>query len=79
MQVSEDTPIICMDIMVMHSSEHSLEKEDIVAVGDGKGNVTVIRLINDDTTPIMTLSFSWSAEKERQLLGVYWCKSLGCR
>ncbi|XP_038979942.1 uncharacterized protein LOC103721829 isoform X2 [Phoenix dactylifera] len=74
-QVSGYAPIICMDIMVMNSSEHSL---DIVAVGDGKGNVTVIRLINDDSTPRMALSFTWSAEKERQLLAVYWCKSLGC-
>ncbi|XP_029118842.1 uncharacterized protein [Elaeis guineensis] len=77
-QVSEGAPIICMDITVMNSLEHYLDKEDIVAVGDGKGNVTVIRLINDDTTPRMALSFTWSAEKERQLLGVYWCKSLGC-
>ncbi|KAG1326107.1 WD repeat-containing protein 6 [Cocos nucifera] len=77
-QVSEDAPIICMDIMVMNSSEHSLDKEDIVAVGDGKGDVTVVRLINDDATPRMAFSFTWSAEKERQLLGVYWCKSLGC-
>lgn len=77
-QVSEDAPIICMDIMVMNSSGYSLDKEDFVAVGDGKGNLTVIKLIHDDATPRMALSFTWSAEKERQLLGVYWCKSLGC-
>ncbi|KAM0948407.1 putative transcription factor WD40-like family [Dioscorea sansibarensis] len=80
--VSQAAPIICMDLMVIKSSEiseHYLNKEDIIALGDGKGNVTVLRIIDGDLTPKLVSCFTWSAEKERQLLGIFWCKSLGCQ
>ncbi|XP_073008935.1 uncharacterized protein [Typha latifolia] len=77
-QINEEAPIICMDIISLHS-KFSLHSEDIIALGDGKGNVTIARVINGDATPEVSSFFTWSAEKERQLLGVYWCKSLGCR
>lgn len=52
----------------------------VVALGDGKGNVTVVKVIDGgEIGAKVDLSFTWSAEKERQLLGVFWCKSLGSR
>uniref|UniRef100_A0A0D9VNJ7 Uncharacterized protein n=1 Tax=Leersia perrieri TaxID=77586 RepID=A0A0D9VNJ7_9ORYZ len=77
-QVAEMAPIIYMDIMVMHS-DISLDREDIIALGDGRGNVTVVHLTASDLGPKVDSYFTWSAEKDRQLLGVYWCKSLECR
>ncbi|KAL6847615.1 hypothetical protein ACP4OV_022641 [Aristida adscensionis] len=76
-QAPEKAPIICMDVVTMYS-EFSLNREDIVALGDGRGNVTIVRLTRSDLEPKLDLSFTWSAEKDRQLLGVYWCKSLEC-
>lgn len=76
-QAVEKTPIICMDVMTMYS-DFPLNREDIVALGDGRGNVTIVRLTSGNIEPKVDLSFTWSAEKDRQLLGVYWCKSLGC-
>ncbi|OEL16371.1 hypothetical protein BAE44_0022611 [Dichanthelium oligosanthes] len=77
-QVTEKAPIICMDVMPSYSNL-SLNREDIIALGDGRGNVTVVRLSSGSIGPKVNLSFTWSAEKDRQLLGVYWCKSLECR
>ncbi|KQK24040.1 uncharacterized protein LOC100829848 [Brachypodium distachyon] len=75
-QVSEKAPIICMDVMTVYSD--LFDKEDIVALGDGRGNVTIVRLTSGNLEPKVVLSFPWSAEKDRQLLGLYWCKSLEC-
>ncbi|KAM0926475.1 hypothetical protein ACQ4PT_003535 [Festuca glaucescens] len=75
-QVTEKAPIICMDVMTVHPD--SLDKKDIVALGDGHGNVTIVRLTSGNIEPKVDLSFIWSAEKDRQLLGIYWCKSLEC-
>ncbi|XP_065001018.1 uncharacterized protein LOC135634570 isoform X1 [Musa acuminata AAA Group] len=75
-QVSE-AQIICIDILSRNFSEFSLDVEEIVAIGDGNGKVTVVSLTNGDHAPKVSLSFSWSAEMERQLLGVHWCRSLG--
>ena len=76
-QVTEKAPIICVDVMTVYLD--SLDKEDIVALGDGHGNVTIVRLPSGNLEPKLDLSFTWSAEKDRQLLGLYWCKSLECR
>lgn len=75
-QVSKEAPIICMDLISVKST---VGADDTVAVGDGKGNVTIIRVISGDPIPKYAVSCMWSAEKERQLLGIYWCKSLGCK
>jgi len=75
-QVTEKAPIICMDVITVYSD--SSDKEDTVALGDGRGNVTIVRLTSANPEPKMDLSFTWSAEKDRQLLGLYWCKSLEC-
>ncbi|VAI26087.1 unnamed protein product [Triticum turgidum subsp. durum] len=76
-QVTEKAPIICMDVMTV-CSDISLDKEDIIALGDGRGNVTIVRLSSPSLEPKIDLSFTWPAEKDRQLLGLYWCKSLEC-
>ncbi|KAK4273317.1 hypothetical protein QN277_021743 [Acacia crassicarpa] len=78
-QVSNGAPIICMDLLSKDFVELDCGAEDWLAVGDGKGNMTVIGVTNDDCTPTMKSSFTWSAELERQLLGTHWCKSLGHR
>ncbi|XP_042410998.1 WD repeat-containing protein 6-like isoform X1 [Zingiber officinale] len=72
-----ESQIICMDILPMKTSESSLNLDDIVAIGDGNGKVTVVGVNNRGVTPSASFSFNWSAEKERQLLGVHWCRSLG--
>jgi hypothetical protein len=77
-QVTEKAPIICMDVMTTYSNL-SLNREDIIALGDGRGNVTIVRLTSGSSEPKLDLSFTWSAEKDRQLLAVYWCKTLECR
>ncbi|KAK7337576.1 hypothetical protein VNO77_18158 [Canavalia gladiata] len=78
-QVSNKAPIICMDLLSKDSFELDCGVADWIAIGDGKGSMTVIEVTNDDSTPSVRLCFSWPAELERQLLGTYWCKSLGCR
>lgn len=78
-QVSKGAPIICMDLLSKDSFEVDCGAEYWIAVGDGRGNMTVIGVTNDDCTPTVRSSFNWSAEMERQLLGTHWCKSLGCR
>ncbi|KAJ0110607.1 hypothetical protein Patl1_00808 [Pistacia atlantica] len=53
--------------------------DDWVSVGDGKGKMTVVKVVGDFCTPRLDVTFTWSAGMERQLLGTYWCKSLGYR
>lgn len=55
-----------------------MNREDIVAPGDGRGNVTIVCLTSGNLELKIDLSFTWSAEKDKQLLGLYWCKSLEC-
>ncbi|KAJ9547579.1 hypothetical protein OSB04_020122 [Centaurea solstitialis] len=73
-QGSEEIPIVCMSVL----SEDSSCVENWIALGDGKGRLTVVR-VADIRMPKVNLSFTWPAEAERQLLGTYWCKSLGHR
>lgn len=79
LQVSAEAPIICMNLLSKDSSDLSSGIEDWVAVGDGKGNMTIVGVGGGVCTPNVGISFTWSAELERQLLGTFWCKSLGCR
>ncbi|PIA37960.1 hypothetical protein AQUCO_02900069v1 [Aquilegia coerulea] len=74
--ISEDAPIVCMDLLSRKASNPSKSLEDWVAVGDGKGNVTIVRVVGS-CTPTVEFALTWLAETERQLLGTYWCKSLG--
>ncbi|KAL4572190.1 hypothetical protein LXL04_018959 [Taraxacum kok-saghyz] len=63
----EEIPIVCMTVFP--------GEENWIALGDGKGRLTVV----DIQTPKVNPFFTWPAESERQLLGAYWCKSLGHR
>ncbi|XP_015968834.1 uncharacterized protein LOC107492340 [Arachis duranensis] len=78
-QVSNGAQIICMDLLSKDSIELDCGADNWVAIGDGKGNMTVIGVTDNGCTPTVRLNFTWSADMERRLLGTYWCKSLGCR
>ncbi|XP_043725320.1 uncharacterized protein LOC122671907 isoform X2 [Telopea speciosissima] len=71
-----ESPVVCMDILSMKPSNLLKDVEDWIAVGDGKGNVTVIRVSDGDCASNACPAFTWSAGIERRLLGTYWCKSL---
>lgn len=53
--------------------------EDWIAVGDGKGCATVVKVVNHADSPKVDFAFSWSAEMDRHLLGINFCRSLGHR
>ncbi|CAN1196390.1 WD repeat-containing protein 6 [Linum perenne] len=78
-QVSQEVPIVCMDLLSKKLPNSSCGLDDWVALGDGKGNMTVVRVIGDISSPEVAVTYCWSAGKERQLLGTYWCRSLGSR
>ncbi|KAI0504458.1 hypothetical protein KFK09_015410 [Dendrobium nobile] len=77
-QVSKESPVICMDLISIRSCKTSF-MEYAIAIGDGMGKATVMKLIGGKSTSMVVFSLTWTAEKKRQLLGIYWCKSLGCR
>lgn len=76
--VGEQAPIVCMDLLT-DCSNLSDGIQHWVAVGDGKGNATIVHIVGDIWSPKVKVVVTWSAEMERQLLGIYWCKSLGYR
>ncbi|XP_057251305.1 uncharacterized protein LOC104894802 isoform X2 [Beta vulgaris subsp. vulgaris] len=78
-RITEEIPVICMDLLSTNLDELSLEVEDWIAVGDGRGTMKIIKVVFRDGAPHVAVRISWSAEMDRQLLGAYWCKSLGCR
>ncbi|PKI35559.1 hypothetical protein CRG98_044013 [Punica granatum] len=77
--VSPELPIVCIDLLSQSPSIISGGNEDWLATGDGKGRATVVKVLNHADSPRVDSTFSWSAEKDRQLLGIYWCRSLGHR
>uniref|UniRef100_A0A2P2JEE0 Uncharacterized protein MANES_05G010600 n=1 Tax=Rhizophora mucronata TaxID=61149 RepID=A0A2P2JEE0_RHIMU len=74
-QVSEEVQIICMDLMSKRLPKQSGGIDDWIALGDGKGYMTVVRVMGDVYTPEVDITCTWPAEKERQLLGIYWCNA----
>lgn len=74
-RISEEAPIICLDLLSKCSSL-SGGFEDWIAVGDGKGRMTIVLVVGTDWSPKVEFTLAWPAEKERHLLGAYWCKSL---
>lgn len=66
-------PIVCMNLLV------DAAKDELVAFGNGSGIATAvgIRVIGQKPTGIWQCR--WLADQERQLLGVFWVKSLGRR
>ncbi|XVE77500.1 hypothetical protein DITRI_Ditri13aG0067600 [Diplodiscus trichospermus] len=78
-RVIGEVPVVCMDLLSNNLSENYCGIDDWIALGDGKGNMTVVGVTGDPSSPKVACTFTWSAGAERQLLGTYWCKSLGCR
>ncbi|CAN8248111.1 unnamed protein product [Cochlearia groenlandica] len=78
-RIPEGGPIIAMDVMPSVKVRESCALDDWVALGDGKGNMTIVRVIGDMNNPLTGSNQSWKASPERQLLGTFWCKSLGNR
>lgn len=68
-RISEEAPIICMDLLSNRGFE------DWVAVGDGKGRMTIAHVVRTGWKLEVEFTFTWPAEEERHLLGTYWCKS----
>ncbi|XP_062003217.1 uncharacterized protein LOC133720762 [Rosa rugosa] len=75
-RVSEEVPIVCMDLL-SEPFKLSSGVKDWIAVGDGKVNMTVVGVIYGACTPRVGFAFTWSAGIERQLLRAHWCQSLG--
>ncbi|KFK30735.1 hypothetical protein AALP_AA6G020500 [Arabis alpina] len=78
-RIPEEGPIITMDVLPGGKIHEPCALDDWVALGDGKGNMTIVRVIGDMNNPLAGFSQSWKAGPERQLLGTFWCKSLGYR
>lgn len=76
LHIGEEGPIVCMDLL-SHCSDVTEDIENWIAVGNGKGTMVIARVVDDVLNPRVELTSTWSAEPERQLLGTYWCKSLG--
>ncbi|KAF3504368.1 hypothetical protein F2Q69_00039460 [Brassica cretica] len=77
--IPEEGPIITMDVLPGGKIHESCALDDWVALGDGKGNMTIVRVIGDMYNPLAGSNQTWKASPERQLLGTFWCKSLGYR
>lgn len=71
-RASEDVPIVCISVFQGGNSC----VDNWIALGDGKGRLTVVRVVGLPT-PEVNHVLTWSAEAERQLLGTFWCESLG--
>ncbi|GAB2282116.1 hypothetical protein Dimus_016674 [Dionaea muscipula] len=78
-QVSDGCPIVCMDLLSRDLVKHSAGAGDWIAVGDGKGRMTVVNVFCNGCAATVGNVITWTAEMDRQLLGAYWCKPLGCR
>ncbi|XP_055818010.1 uncharacterized protein LOC129887079 isoform X2 [Solanum dulcamara] len=76
LHIGEEGPIVCMDLLSCYSNV-TKDVETWVAVGNGKGTMMIANVVGDVLNPRVELTSTWSAEPERQLLGTFWCKSLG--
>lgn len=78
-------PIVCMDVLVQEeahegpSASDDILNADMVVVGTGEGSVSVMQVRRTAEQWRCEWHCTWIAEKERRLLGVHFCKSLGRR
>lgn len=77
-------PIVCMDLLVdgaavVGRAPNEDKKDAMVAFGNGSGIATAIGVRILGNKPTVIWQCKWLADRERQLLGVFWCKSLGRR
>ncbi|KAL3689810.1 hypothetical protein R1sor_016119 [Riccia sorocarpa] len=69
-------PVVCMDVYVWRRRIDDLNdggnhpNEDLVILGDGKGSATAVR-VRTGAQMQCTWRYTWTAEKERQLLEVF--------
>ncbi|MBA0620750.1 hypothetical protein Godav_006435 [Gossypium davidsonii] len=75
-RVNGEVPIVCMDLLSASLSRNHCGIVDWVAVGDGKGNMTVVGITGNPSSPKVAFAFAWPAGAERQLLGTYWWTNL---
>lgn len=78
-KVKDKRPIICLDIHVAKQVNGTDTQENWAAFGDGKGKATVVQLLTSNLKHDLIGCFDWNAEKERQLLGIFWSELLGHR
>lgn len=81
-------PIVCLNLLVDEkeadltrtaSDGNHLQKDDLVAFGNGLGAASALGVQTTGSLPIVIWQCTWLADQERQLLGIFWCKSLGRR
>ncbi|XP_057790304.1 uncharacterized protein LOC131007161 isoform X2 [Salvia miltiorrhiza] len=72
-RISEEAPIICMNLLSKCSDPED-KNEDWIAVGDGKGRMTIVYVVGTGWKREVEFTLTWPAEEERHLLGTYWCK-----
>ncbi len=80
-------PIVCMDLLLVRVSpltedpnDGNFQADEVIAFGNGLGTVTVLGLVRRrGTQPQIEWHSTWLADHERQLLGVFFCKSFGRR
>lgn len=77
-------PIVCMNLLVGgafvtgYVSDDD-PKDEMVVFGNGSGIATALGIRISGQKPTVVWQCKWLADQERQLLGVFWCKSLGRR
>ncbi|CAI9104863.1 OLC1v1003646C1 [Oldenlandia corymbosa var. corymbosa] len=76
--LNEGAPVVCMDVY-SDTQEVPDTVDDWISMGNGKGSLMIVRVIGQKSRREVVNTIVWSAEIERQLLGTYWCKSLGKR
>lgn len=77
-------PIVCMNLLVDGAIvpgdvSDDDKKDELVVFGNGSGIATALGIRITGQKPTVIWQCKWLADQERQLLGVFWCKSLGRR
>ena len=81
-------PIVCLNLLVDEegtdltgtaSDGNYMQKDDLVAFGNGLGTASALGVQTTGPLPMVIWQCTWLADQERQLLGIFWCKSLGRR
>jgi len=80
-------PVVCMNLLVdgvivtgdAGDVSDDDKKDELVAFGNGSGIATALGIQITGKKPTVMWQCKWLADQERQLLGVFWCKSLGRR
>jgi hypothetical protein len=78
--------VVCMDLLLVgvfplrdNRNDGNFQADKIIALGNGLGTVTVLGLVRMGARPQTQCHSTWLADHKWQLLGVFFCKSLGRR